>query len=108
MPTINTHPISLSDQVPGTSVMFNVEANDAESFQWLQDGIALTEGSKYSGTMSASLTINNLVYPDDEGLYSVRVTNAAGTVTSTPAMLSISKYTLHTCSGCVYMCLLSE
>ena len=65
------------------------------TYQWLLDGMAITYtdggGLKYSGTTSATLTVNNLVHPNDEGSYIVIVENAAGSVNSDPATLDIGR-----------------
>ncbi len=90
-------PLSLSTQAPGTSVTFTVVATGTGlTYQWLFDGTTITDtdgdGSKYSGTTSATLTVNHLVHPDDEGSYIAIVENAAGSVNSDPATLDIGEY----------------
>ena len=89
-------PLSLSTQAPGTSVSFTVVAMGVGlTYQWLLDGMAITYtdggGLKYEGTTSATLTVNDLVHPDDEGSYIVIVESAAGSVISDPATLDIGR-----------------
>jgi pectate lyase len=52
------------------------------TFQWSKDGVAI------AGATGPSLTLAN-VQPTDEGSYTVTVTNAAGSVTSDPALLTV-------------------
>ena len=83
-----------NDQIPGTSVMFTVEASaecgDSVTYQWsFGETSELSSGDgKYEGFNTNQLTINNLVHPTDEGTYTVDVTNEAGT-TSASATLDI-------------------
>jgi hypothetical protein len=82
-PNILTNPISQS--VPGgQSVTFSVSATgiSAPAYQWLMNGTNLI------GQTSATLTISDPNVNDD-GTYSVIVSNAAGSVTSSPATLSV-------------------
>src|SRR5262249_46752889 len=53
------------------------------SYQWRKDGVSLP------GATATSLTISN-VQPTDAGNYDVLVTNGAGSVTSTPATLTVN------------------
>ncbi len=61
------------------------------TYQWFKNRIELTDGVKYSGVENNSLTVTDLVYPDDEGTFMVKVTNKAGTTTSANATLDICK-----------------
>ncbi len=77
----------------GTDVTFTVSATGGQLvYQWRKDGVEL-EGipSKYSGIESNSLRILSVNDPDDEGMYSVRVANMAGTTDSNSAQLTIGK-----------------
>jgi hypothetical protein len=76
-----------SDQtgVAGGEVTFSVGATGTNlSFQWLRAGEVI------SGATSASYTRPNLQLSDDNVRYSVRVQNAAASVTSSDAILHIS------------------
>jgi hypothetical protein len=83
-PTIATQPASQS-AVVGGSAGFVVAANGTPplTYQWLKDGTSL------SGATAETLAFNP-AQPADAGSYTVIVTNGAGTVTSTPAILTLS------------------
>ncbi|GEM_PF-3053267 len=51
--------------------------DDPMSYQWRKDGIPLAEGSKYSGTDTATLTVNTLE-ETDEGSFDVLLNNGLG------------------------------
>src|SRR5204863_280005 len=46
----------------GTAAMFSVSAGGTEplSYQWLKDGMALVNGGKTAGALTATLTVSNL------------------------------------------------
>jgi glucose/arabinose dehydrogenase len=84
-PAIVTQPQSLS--VPqGQTATFSVvaTANPAPTYQWRKNAVNIT------GATAASYSIAN-VQPADSGLYSVVVTNTAGSATSSNAKLTIAK-----------------
>ena len=58
------------------------------SYQWRFNGTNLVNGSQVSGSTSPTLSILN-AQPTNAGSYSVVVTNAAGSVTSAVAVLSV-------------------
>jgi uncharacterized repeat protein (TIGR02543 family) len=89
-PTITTHPISQTI-TEGQSVTFTVVATGDEplSYQWKKDGDNLTDGGRISGATTATLTISN-AQASDAGSYTVVVTNAAGSVTSDAATLTVN------------------
>lgn len=70
---------------PGTNVTFSVTASGHRplGYQWMLDAGSL------SGTTNSSLTLTN-VQSSNAGSYSVVVTNAMGSVTSSPAVLKVS------------------
>ena len=81
-PTITTHPVGQA-VVAGSTATFSVTATGtALAYQWLRDGLLL------SGATNATLTLAN-VQPPRIGNYSVVITNAAGSVTSSVAQLNI-------------------
>lgn len=69
----------------GASATFSVAASGTAplAFQWRRDGLAL------SGATTATLTLN-AVQTTDAGLYSVVVTNGAGSVTAGPSLLTVT------------------
>ena len=58
------------------------------SYQWFKDGAALTDGGNISGALANVLTIANLT-TNDSGAYYLAANNAAGSVTSTNAVLTV-------------------
>lgn len=84
-PVINTQPASQS-VVAGGSANFSVVVTSptAVTYQWRKDGVAI------AGATGATLSLGNV----DESAarsYTVVVTNAAGSVTSTAATLTVSE-----------------
>lgn len=88
-PIITQQPVSQT-VLPGAPVTFNVVAVGTHPFtyQWRRNGVNLTDGDNISGATTASLTINNTTRAN-AGIYSVVVSNALGSATSTGAVLSL-------------------
>lgn len=82
-PSITTQPLSLTIP-PGNTATFTVVATGASplSYQWRKNGTAI------SGATLASLSIRS-VSASDIGAYTVVVTNAIGTATSSAANLAV-------------------
>ncbi|HLP25622.1 MAG TPA: immunoglobulin domain-containing protein, partial [Acidobacteriota bacterium] len=82
-------PASVSVE-PGQVATFSAIATgtSAISYRWMKDGVTVAEGGRISGATTAQLTIAD-VQPADEGNYSLEITNAAGTRTSTGAELIV-------------------
>ncbi|HUA66080.1 MAG TPA: immunoglobulin domain-containing protein, partial [Alphaproteobacteria bacterium] len=80
-PAIFAQPIGQTNFL-GSTVTFTVTAAGTSplNYQWLQNG------SPLFGANSNTLTLTNLA-DSDAGTYTVIVTNSAGSVTSTPALL---------------------
>ncbi|MCX6903952.1 MAG: immunoglobulin domain-containing protein, partial [Verrucomicrobia bacterium] len=74
----------------GTTAVFTVLAGGHGPlfYQWRKDGVALAESEMISGASTPTLTLTS-VFKNDEGGYSVVVTNAEGSVTSTVATLAV-------------------
>jgi len=83
-PVIVKQPVSQSAHVGGT-VTFSVTANGQTPlrYQWYRNGVSLFEGT------AASLVLSNLKLTV-AGVYTVRVTDATGNVTSEPALLEVT------------------
>lgn len=83
-PVISTQPQSQS-VLTGAAVTFSVTASGSGTlaYQWSRNGTAI------SGATSASLALTN-VQPADAGTYTVRVSNANGSVTSNGATLTVA------------------
>ena len=84
IPAITTQPMNQT-VVAGTTVTLNVSAlgQPAPAYQWLRDGTNLPSAT------AANLTLTNVTL-NQSGLYSVVVTNVAGSITSAPAMLTVA------------------
>ena len=79
----------------GESASFTVMATgDALTYQWRRNEANLDSANtaKYTGVTEATLVVMNAVDVDDEGAYSVVISNAAGDVASdNTAILTIRK-----------------
>ena len=60
------------------------------NYQWLKDNESVTEGSKYGGTMTATLSVFDVMNSDD-GDYVCRVWNVINAVLSMAATLRTRK-----------------
>ncbi len=82
-PVILEHPSSVTASVGG-SATFTVDARTEGdvTYEWSLDGTAI------AGSDSASLTVSDLGL-DDEGAYTVTISNEAGSVTSDEATLTL-------------------
>ena len=73
----------------GKAYTFSVSASgEGNSYQWLKNGVII------AGATAASFKVDDVRSPAALGSYSVRVTNAAGSVTSAQALLSVSAPTI--------------
>jgi outer membrane protein assembly factor BamB len=88
-PSITAQPQSRTN-VAGTTSTFCVTATGTPplTYQWLKDGLALTDGGNVSGATTTCLTLTG-VQPADAGGYMVLVTNLTGSVTSQVATLTV-------------------
>jgi hypothetical protein len=83
-PSIVTQPASLTANVGSTATLaVGVDGTGPFSFQWRRDGADIT------GATSAVLTFPAVALPN-AGTFSVVVTNSAGSVTSSNAVLDVS------------------
>jgi alpha-tubulin suppressor-like RCC1 family protein len=89
-PGVLTQPISQTTPL-GLSANFNVVGNGTPplGYQWLFNGVGLTNDARITGATSNLLSISS-VTPTDAGSYSVLIANAAGSVTSSNALLSVT------------------
>jgi hypothetical protein len=74
----------------GSNAVFHVIASGSGplSYQWQKDGTNLISSGRIVGATSSSLTIAGASY-EDEGSYSVAVTNSAGSIASEQVMLNV-------------------
>ena len=88
-PSITTQPASRTNNA-GSTATFSVVASSLSplSYQWQKNGTNLVEGGNLAGITNSTLTITS-VSDSDAGIYSVTVTNLAGSVTSSNAMLTV-------------------
>jgi hypothetical protein len=83
-PTITTQPLSQTRGV-GATATFTVAATGSMplQYQWMLNGMAI------SGATSASYTTPVLTLQNNNEQFSVVVSNSAGSVTSSTAMLTV-------------------
>lgn len=81
-PVVTTQPRATS-ATTGQSVSLSVVATGATSYQWTKNGVDI------AGATAATVTIQSAQL-SDAGTYAVKITNAAGTTTSTAVALTIS------------------
>jgi uncharacterized repeat protein (TIGR03803 family) len=90
VPIIVSQPVS-ETALPGGPATFSVTAagNPPLSYQWRENSTILSNGGDIFGSTNAELTLMN-VSPASAGTYSVIVSNALGSVTSTGAVLTVA------------------
>ena len=88
-PVIITQPLSRTNNTASAAtfsvVVYSVSAL---SYQWQENGTNLANGGKISGATNSTLTIMSVSY-HEVAIYSVRVTNLGGSVTSSNAVLTV-------------------
>jgi hypothetical protein len=89
-PTFRVQPLSQSAKT-GTNVTFStvVSGTAPLGFQWRRDGTNLVNGGRITGATNLTLTIAN-AQESDSGIYTLFVSNAFGTNTSSNATLFVS------------------
>ena len=90
LPTVNVSPENLV-VFAGSNAVFNANAAGFPplSYQWQKNGTALANSGNISGATSSTLSITG-VSDSDAGIYSVTVTNLAGSVTSSNVTLTVN------------------
>ena len=88
-PVITSQPVAQTGAAAGSAV-FSVTATGTAplSYQWLKNGAAIANGTKFSGATTTTLTVSSIAAAD-AGNYSITVTNPAGSVTSSGAALTV-------------------
>ncbi|HSU55492.1 MAG TPA: immunoglobulin domain-containing protein, partial [Candidatus Dormibacteraeota bacterium] len=87
-PAITRQPVSLTNNA-GTTATFSVGATGTSlTYQWRKGGTNMANGGNVTGATGSALALAN-VASGDAGTYSVVVANSAGSVTSTPATLTV-------------------
>ena len=97
-PSITTQPAGCTN-VAGTTANFNIVADGTEplSYQWQFNNTNL------DGATNATLTLNNVTM-DQAGAYSVTITNIAGSIISSNAVLSVYATAAAMLNGCSFSC----
>ncbi len=74
----------------GTNIMLSASASGspAPTYQWLFNGIPLSESSHFTGVATANLQISN-AQTNDTGNYSVTASNSGGSITSAVAAVTV-------------------
>jgi len=88
-PEILDQPSDRTNEI-GTLASFAVSAIGSKplGYQWLKNGAPIVDGGNISGATTSTLSLAN-VQPNYAGEFSVIVSNSAGSVTSSPALLSL-------------------
>lgn len=91
-PTIDTQP-SNQTAAEGAPASFSVAATTSGGtllYQWMLDGVDITDGGAYSGATTSTLTIDPTTLAMNGDLLSVDVTDDNGTTTSSAASLTVT------------------
>jgi len=77
--------------LPGRSATFAVITSGSAplNYRWRKNAVSLTDGANIAGASTATLNLSNLT-ESDSGSYTVLVTNNAGSVISSSAILLVS------------------
>src|SRR6266850_7966888 len=88
-PEILEQPSDRTNEI-GTLAMFSVSAIGSKplGYQWLKNGQPIVDGGNVSGAATSTLALAN-VQANDAGEFSVVVSNSAGSVTSSTALLTL-------------------
>ena len=88
-PSISNAPQNLIVVSGGTAAFSTTACGSAPlAYQWLSNGVPLTDGGEVSGSATNLLTLTGVTINDSAG-YAIVVTNIFGSVTSTPASLLV-------------------
>jgi hypothetical protein len=91
-PVVVTQPENITQAASSrVDIHINAHGDDVTpiTYQWLKDGVALTDGNGVSGTTTSHLRIDHLAAAN-EGFYSVRLTNFCATTLSNSALVFIT------------------
>jgi hypothetical protein len=81
-PTIGTQPQAATVALGAPATFSVVVAGDTPTYQWFENGVAI------AGATSSTLTTAPTVAADNQAAFTVVVTNASGSATSAPAILT--------------------
>ena len=91
-PVITTHPLSQVASNGFTVVLHVAATGTSPAYQWKKNGNPLSNSGNFSGVTTPDLTIH-VTSTADEGIYTVTVTNLAGSPTSSGAVLRVNQAT---------------
>ncbi len=94
-PSITAQPSSQTAAEGGVATFTVAASGNGVSFQWYLNGVVLSDGAQpdgsvVSGAQGAALTLTGTTGAESDGTYTVVVTNLAGSVTSSAAVLSLT------------------
>ncbi len=85
---VTIQPFEITD-CEGQNIDFIVQANGSDlSFQWIKNGVNITDATRISGSNSQNLSISDLI-TNDAGVYSCEVIGDCGKISTDPANLSV-------------------
>jgi hypothetical protein len=87
-PIITNQPLSLVCTQGGTAVFSVVAGPPPLSYQWMKNGVGLTNNGTISGSTTSILTVSNLT-SNDAASYIVVLSNSIGTTLSASATLTV-------------------
>jgi uncharacterized delta-60 repeat protein len=88
-PFFTAQPVSQTNNALTTALFSATALGTAPmSYQWLKNGLPISNGGTISGATSPALTLSNVLGPD-AGLYSLVAANSMGTTTSAVARLTV-------------------
>lgn len=88
-PTIGTHPQDVNVAVGGDATFSVVASGTSPQYQWQRSNDAGASFADIAGATNASFTLSNVQSADDNARFRARVFNAAGSVTSNAARLTV-------------------
>ena len=93
-PVIITQPMDQLFIPLGTDAVFSIVASGSSlSYQWCKDGTDIMDTNQvYAGTNTDTLTVLDVQDSSDEGQFTVKVSNAAATVISESAVLTVREF----------------
>ncbi len=90
-PTVTADPQPARVEEAGGAILSVTATGTDLTYQWRKEGRNLPDGGHVSGATTANLLITS-INKDDEGVYSVAIFNAAGSVISKNAAVRISPF----------------
>lgn len=90
LPKVLTGPTAVEvDESENITLTGSVDAIGGGEYRWLRNSVPITDTGRYQGTGTATLRINSAT-PSEAGTYSLRYTEACGTVTTPGAVVTVN------------------